>query len=314
VTKLSIVVPAFNEEDGIQKFLAELEDSLESLEHELEIIVVNDGSTDRTRERVLESDWSAVTVLNLVSNSGHMAALEAGLKNSSGDLIVTMDSDLQHPPKTILQMLKVQERTNCDVVLAIRIRGDETSLMRKLYSKSFYRFLSKVTDINFENNAGDFRLMTKRVVDTILALLENQKIFRFLVGALGFNSEKISYNSPHREYGSSKYRFKHLVKLAVSSVIGFSTAPLTAIFIGGIVTFFVGVSYLIWILLNYRNSGEAQGWTSLMATIVSLSSLQIIALGIIGRYLSQILTEIRNRPSFIVDKIEAVKKDTLVEE
>jgi len=306
--KLSIVVPTFNEEEGIQSFLAELKDSLKSLEYELEIIVVNDGSTDQTRDRVLEFNWDLVSVVNLVKNSGHMSALEAGLRHSSGDLIVTLDSDLQHPPRTILSMLKVYEQSKCDVVLAIRERGNETSKVRRFFSTYFYRILSKLTEIKFENDAGDFRLMTRRVVDTILALPENQKIFRFLVSTLGFRSEKIVYFSPHRQYGKSKYNFKKLVQLAISSVIGFSTAPLTAIFLGGLIIFALGMVYLIYVLLSYPNSGSSQGWTSLMAVLVSLSSLQIIALGVIGRYLSQILTEIRNRPDFIIDNIQSVKK------
>lgn len=303
---LSIVVPAFNEEEGIQNFLAELKNCLKSVDYTLEVIVVNDGSTDKTRERVLEFDWDAVTIVNLMSNSGHMSALEAGLKNSSGDLIVTMDSDLQHPPQTILKMLNVVDQTNCDVVLAIRNRGGE-SKVRGFCSRSFYRFLSRVTDIEFANDAGDFRLMKKRVVDIILSLPENQKIFRFLVGALRFKSEKIFFDSPHRQYGKSKYQWKNLMKLAVSSLIGFSTTPLTAIFIGGIITFTLGIVYLIFVLFNYRNSDAAQGWTSLMAALISFSSIQIIALGVIGRYVSQILTEIRKRPGFIVDNIQGAK-------
>ena len=306
--KLSIVVPTFNEEEGIQSFLAELKESLNSLEYELEIILVNDGSTDKTLDRVLEFNWDLVSIINLVKNSGHMSALEAGLRHSSGDLIVTLDSDLQHPPRTILRMLKVHEQTKCDVVLAIRESGGETSRIRRFCSKYFYRALSKLTEIKFENDAGDFRLMTRRVVDTILELPENQKIFRFLVSALGFRSEKISYVAPHRQYGESKYNFKNLVQLAISSVIGFSTAPLTAIFFGGLVIFGIGMVYLFYVLLSYPNSESSQGWTSLMAVLVSLSSLQIIALGVIGRYLSQILTEIRNRPDFIVDNIQSVKK------
>jgi dolichol-phosphate mannosyltransferase len=305
--KLSVVVPAFNEEDGIQVFLSELEASLEGLKYEVEVLIVNDGSTDRTRDKVLESNWEAVTIVNLVTNSGHMAALEAGLRMSSGDLVVTMDSDLQHPPRTVVEMIKLQERTQCDVVLAIRIRGDEASFLRRFYSRIFYRILSKITDVSVENDAGDFRLMTKRVVENVLKLPENQKIFRFLVGALGFRSEKISYHSPPRLHGSSKYQIKHLIRLATSSVIGFSTAPLTAIFVGGLVAFALSISYLLLILFNYQSTKGAQGWTSIMAAIVSLSSIQIISLGVIGRYLSQILTELRGRPNFIIDKLESVR-------
>lgn len=307
--KLSIVIPTYNEEEGIQDFLTVLKDSLKSIDYELEIIVVNDGSSDKTRERVLEYSWDLVTVVNLVTNSGHMSALEAGLKSSSGDLIVTLDSDLQHPPKLILQMLKVHKQTNCDVVLAVRKRSGEKSKLRRLCSKYFYRTLSRVTKITFENDAGDFRLMSRRVVDAILALPENQKIFRFLVSALGFRSEKVFYDSPPRQHGESKYSFRNLVRLAISSVIGFSTAPLTAIFVGGMTIFIIGILYLIYVLASYRNSGGGfQGWTSLMAVLVSLSSVQVIALGIIGRYVSQILTEIRNRPNYIIDNLETVRK------
>lgn len=310
---LSVVVPAYNEEEGIQEFLAELRNCLKFIEYRLEVVVVNDGSTDRTCERVLEFNWDAVTVVNLITNSGHMSAIEAGLRNSSGDLIVTMDSDLQHPPQTILEMLDIQRKTSCDVVLAIRNRGPETSAIRRFFSRTFYRVLSIVTDIRFENDAGDFRLMSKRVVGIILDLPENQKIFRFLVGALGFRAEKVFFNSPHREYGKSKYQWKNLMKLGISSLIGFSTAPLTAIFVGGIVTFTLGLLYLAYVLYNYSNSSDAQGWTSLMAIIISFSSVQIIAIGVIGRYMSQILTEIRKRPAFIIDNLQSTKKSIVNE-
>jgi glycosyltransferase involved in cell wall biosynthesis len=313
MAKISVVSPAFNEEEGITHFLRKLESELSLLasHHQIEIVIVNDGSSDQTENKVIEYNSPNVILVSLVSNSGHMAALEAGLRHATGDLIVTMDSDLQHPPSTIIHMLKVQEHTKCDVVVAIRERRNETSSVRRFFSKYFYRVLSKLTEIKFENDAGDFRLMTRRVVDIILALPENQKIFRFLVSALGFRAEKVVYYSPFRQYGESKYNFKKLVKLAISSLIGFSTAPLTAIFFGGLFIFGIGILYLLYILLSYPNSRNSQGWTSLMAIVVSLSSVQIIALGVIGRYLSQILTEIRNRPDFIVDNIYSAKKTSV---
>jgi len=303
--KLSIVIPVYNEESGISYFLDSLKKSAGEFEPsiELEIIVVNDGSIDKTSERVIEFDWQQIKLIELISNAGHMGALEAGLNYASGDLVVTMDGDQQHPPKYISEMVKIQHETQCDVVLGLRLRGKETSFLRRKISEGFYKMLSVATDINIQNNGGEFRLMTRQVVDELIRLKESQKVYRFLISQLGFKTETFNFQTPPRPYGESKYSIKHLWKLGIHSLIGFSTVPLTAIFLGGLTIFVISMFYLIFLLISYFFGNVLPGWTSLSVLIVGLASLQIMAIGIIGRYISQLLIETRQRPRFIVRSI-----------
>jgi dolichol-phosphate mannosyltransferase len=304
--KLSVIAPAFNEAEGIQYFLTELRDVLNNFEfpdNEYEVIIVNDGSSDSTKEKVLSFGWKQVCLINLMSNSGHMAALEAGIAKAKGDLVVTMDSDLQHPPKFIIEMVRIQNETSCDVVIGVRIRGAESSWLRRTLSSNFYRLLSKISKVEVHVDAQDFRLMTNRVVATLNSLPEISKVYRFLIGALGFEVRSISYFAPERKYGKSKYSLMHLWRLAVNGVIGFSTFPLSAIFAGGVAIFLISIAYIFFIVINIKQSSEVPGWTSLMLTFLSLSSLQFISIGIMGRYISQILSEVRRRPNYLIESI-----------
>jgi polyisoprenyl-phosphate glycosyltransferase len=302
MAKLSIVTPAFNEEDGITHFLRKLESELSLLasQNQFEIVVVNDGSSDLTESKVLEYCSPNVILVNLVSNSGHMAALEAGLRYATGDLIVTMDSDLQHPPSLILEMLNIQRETKCDVVLAERKRGKDETFLRRWSSILFYRALSKITEIEIHNNVADFRLMTRSVVNTLINVPEKQKVFRFLISALGFKVEKLEFVAPQRQFGKSKYSIKHLVKFAIEIVIGFSIRPLIWIFTFGVFFLIIASCYLMFLITSYLSGRTLQGWTSLMFVLVTFSSFQLLAIGVIGRYLGQVLIEIRGRPNYLI--------------
>lgn len=300
--KLSIVIPVYNEESGISHFLESLKESVSTIDQkiDLEVIVVDDGSVDETKEKVLAFNWERLKLVELVSNSGHMGAIEAGLKFATGDLIVTMDGDQQHPPSYIPKMIKMQQETSCDVVIGLRRRGKETSYFRRKVSESFYRILSFATDIDIQNNGGEYRLMTRKVLLELIGLKESQKVYRFLISQLGFKIETFYFESPPRLFGESKYSMTHLWKFGITSLVGFSTAPLTAIFLGGFVFFIISIFYLFFVITNYFYGNVLPGWTSLSILIVSLASLQIMAIGIIGRYISQLLIEIRQRPRFIV--------------
>ena len=307
--KLSVVVPLYNEELGVSHFLQSLKDALTQYESKMhiEIIIVNDGSSDETSQKVLQFGWSKIKLIELVSNSGHMGALEAGLTFATGDLIVTMDGDQQHPPKYIQRMLEIQESTQCDVVIGIRTRGVEESYTRRKISNAFYRVLSLVSDFDVQNNGGEFRLMTRQVVEELVNLSETQKVYRFLISQLGFKAEVFDFQTPPRPYGESKYSIRQLWKLGISSFIGFSTAPLTLIFLGGLFVFTLSVFYLIFLLVFYFIGNPFPGWTSLTILIVGMSSIQIMAIGVIGRYISQLLIETRRRPRFIVRKVVTTK-------
>ena len=296
---LSIVVPAFNEAEGIASFLTELKAVLDMLPGQYEVLIVNDGSTDETSFEIEKFDWPQAREIQLITNSGHMAALEAGLSSSIGEYVITMDADSQHPPRLILEMLEIQTTTGAEVVNAVRIRGKENTFLRRHLSSAFYKFLSKITQVKIEKDAGDFRLMSRRVVDTLISLPETTKVFRFLVSSLGFQSATINFYAPQRMYGKSKYKISHLVKLAVGSVIGFSTAPLSAIFLGGLIIFMSAVTYIIYLIINMNAGQVVPGWTSVMVALIGFSAIQIISLGIIGRYIGQILVELRKRPRYI---------------
>ena len=297
---LSIIVPAFNEAEGISHFLAELKSVLGSTSEQYEVLIVNDGSTDETSDEIKKFSWPQVREIQLITNSGHMAALEAGLSASTGDYVITMDADSQHPPTLILEMLNIQKSTGADVVNAVRIRGKENSFLRRKLSAVFYKLLSKITQVKIERDAGDFRLMSRRVVDTLMSLPETTKVFRFLVSSLGFHSEILHFKAPERLYGKSKYRITNLMQLAVGSIVGFSTAPLSGIFISGLVIFLSALVYIIYLIININAGRVVPGWTSVMVALIGFAAIQIISIGIIGRYVGQILIELRKRPRYMV--------------
>jgi dolichol-phosphate mannosyltransferase len=298
--QLSIVTPAFNEALGIKFFLDDLREILEGVHLEYEVIVVNDGSTDETLSRLLEIKWSNLRIIDLVANSGHMAALEAGLRVSTGDLIVTMDSDGQHPVEYIPSMISLQETSKSDVVIGVRLRGSEDSWLRRKASGLFYKSLASISKVKIEQNAADFRLITRLALNNLLATPEKTKIFRFLISDFGYKVTRFTFSANERIYGVSKYRFSTLLKLATQSIIGFSTAPLTAISIGGIFFLFVSIVYALYALLAYLLGNSTPGWTSIMLSLTIFSGFQFLALGVIGRYLSEVLHELRKRPNFII--------------
>lgn len=301
--QLSVVTPAFNEADGITYFLASLKKVLVDIGISYEVIVVNDGSSDNTLSNLLDIEWSELKVIDLVSNSGHMAALEAGLRVSKGDLVLTMDSDGQHPIEHIPNMISLCQESDCDVVVGVRIRGREDTRLRRNASKLFYKFLALASHVEIEQNAADFRLITRLTLDGLLDSPEKSKVFRFLISDYGYKVEKFSFSANERKYGVSKYRMSSLLKLAMQSIIGFSTAPLTAISVGGILFLFCSLIYAGFLFLTYINGNSTPGWTSIMLFLTLFSALQFLALGIIGRYLVEVLHELRKRPTYIVRNV-----------
>ena len=301
--RLSVVTPAFNEAEGIIPFLTDLKIVLDGTHLNYEVIVVNDGSSDGTLDKLLEIEWPELTVIDLVSNSGQMAALEAGLRASKGALILTMDSDGQHPVELIPEMLNLCDSTQCDVLVGVRVRGPEESWIRRHLSSSFYKILALISKVEIEQNAADFRLMNRLTLDTLLTSPEKSKVFRFLISDYGYNVEKFSFSANERKYGVSKYRFSALLKLGMQSIIGFSTAPLTAISMGGVLFLLFSFIYAGFLLASYLLGNSTPGWTSIMLFLTVFSALQFLALGVIGRYLVEVLNELRKRPTYIVRQV-----------
>jgi dolichol-phosphate mannosyltransferase len=298
-TDLSIVVPIYNEEFGIVEFANQLKVNLDQLQVQYEVIFINDGSSDATQDKIDSIKWSELKSFEFQFNAGHMKALEAGYEKSSGKLIITMDSDLQHPPKYIRHFIEKQKETNADVVYGIRDSRKEDSLFKRMTAKFYYSLMRKLSGINIRTNAADFRLITKSVRDVLVGLQEENKIFRLLIPSLGYKEAEVLFQAEKRMFGSSKYGIKDMGLLALSSVLSFSIKPLRwAIWIGlwAVVLSLVWISYVI---VAQFEGWVIQGWSSLIAAVILFAGVQLLLLGIVGQYIGQIYVSQQKRPKYL---------------
>lgn len=297
--ELSVVVPVFNEELGIKEFAQELRSNLDSLKIEYEVIFINDGSKDSTQQIIDQIVWPQLRSYEFRFNAGHMSALEAGLKKSKGEKIITMDSDLQHPPKYIKEFLKVQNETSADVVYGIRKSRKEDNFFKRFTASIYYFLMKKLSGINIRANAADYRLIVKEVRDVLISLDEQDKIFRLLIPSLNFREAELSFVADKRKYGKSKYGIKSMGLLAISSVLSFSTKPLRwAIWIG-LWAVLISILWIIYIFVAQISGWVIQGWTSLIAAVVLFAGVQLLILGIVGQYIGQIYVTQQRRPKYL---------------
>ena len=297
--ELSVVVPVFNEESGIKEFALELKSHLDSLKIEYEVIFINDGSKDSTQQIIDQIIWPQLRSYEFRFNAGHMSALEAGLKKSKGEKIITMDSDLQHPPAYIKEFLRIQNETSADVVYGIRNSRKEDNFFKRLTASIYYFLMKKLSGINIRANAADYRLIVKEVRDVLISLDEQDKIFRLLIPSLNFREAELSFVADKRKYGKSKYGIKNMGLLAISSVLSFSTKPLRwAIWIG-LWAVLISILWIIYIFVAQISGWVIQGWTSLIAAVVFFAGVQLLILGIVGQYIGQIYVTQQRRPKYL---------------
>ena len=296
---LSVVVPIYNEELGINEFAKQLKSNLDDLKIQYEVIFINDGSTDSSQKIINSIIWPELRSYEFQFNAGHMKALEAGLEKSTGNLIITMDSDLQHPPAYIKEFIKNQNETGAEVVYGIRDLRKEDGLFKRLSAKFYYKLMRKLSGINIRSNAADFRLITKSVRDVLVSLEEENKIFRLLIPSLNFQESQVVFQAEKRIHGKSKYGFKNMGSLAISSVLNFSIKPLRwAIWIGlwAVVLSLVWISY---VLIAQFSGWVIQGWSSLIAAVILFAGVQLFLLGIVGQYIGQIYVSQQKRPKYL---------------
>lgn len=296
---LSVVVPIYNEELGIREFAQQLRSNLDDLKIQYEVIFINDGSTDSSQKTINSIIWPELKSFEFQFNAGHMKALEAGLEKSTGNLIITMDSDLQHPPAYIKEFIKNQKETGAEVVYGIRDLRKEDGIFKRISAKFYYKLMRKLSGINIRSNAADFRLITKSVRDILVSLEEENKIFRLLIPSLNFQESQIIFQAEKRIHGKSKYGFKNMGSLAISSVLNFSIKPLRwAIWIGlwAVVLSLVWISY---VLIAQFSGWVIQGWSSLIAAVILFAGVQLFLLGIVGQYIGQIYVSQQKRPKYL---------------
>ena len=301
---LSIVVPVYNEEESIGALSTQLRAVLDGMDERYEVIFVNDGSSDGSRAALASLGWKQARVVNFVSNSGHMAALDAGYRAAGGDWVLTMDSDLQHPPRLIPTMLDEARAHNVDVVYAVRDSRQQEGLLKRMAAPAYYRLMRGLTDVDVQDSAADFRLLSKRVVRILQQLPPGGQVFRLLVPSLGFPSRTITFPPDERFAGTTKYTFRKLIGLSSDSVLGFSTKPLTVSIRVGFVVSILAVLGFVFVTISYMTGHSVQGWASVFASILLLFGVLFVLLGVLGFYVGAILRQLLDRPRYIVDEHE----------
>lgn len=298
---VSIVVPSFNEEGNIETLALRLIEVFKNLPYQYEVIFIDDGSSDQTLNKLkaLDTIGENFFYLELSRNFGHQNALKAGYDHASGDCVICMDSDLQHPPELIPQFLEKWEE-GYDVVYTTREYADEATFFKRKTSDIYYRLINSISDTKLEKGTADFRLIDRKVVNVLTQLPENGIFMRGLIQWLGFRQFAINYVCDPRFSGKSKYTFKRMVQFAVEGVTAFSVRPLNIAI--GIGLFFsaAAILYIPYILISYFSGHVVSGWSSLLATVVFFGGVQLMVLGIIGLYLGKLFMQAKQRPNYIV--------------
>jgi dolichol-phosphate mannosyltransferase len=302
---LSVVLPCYNEGQVIRETHRRVTAVCRGVGKPYEIIVVNDGSTDNVWAELLRltGEDPHVVAVNLSRNHGHQLALSAGLQFARGERVLIMDADLQDPPELLPDMLRTMDE-GVDVVYAKRSSRRGDSPAKRLFCALFYRLLDKLADTRIPLDTGDFRLISRRVCDLIVAMPERHRFLRGMVSWVGYRQEPILYDRDARFAGQTKYPLRKLMALAVDGIISSSLKPLAFATVIGSITAVIGLLLLLYALYSWLFVGRTpQGWASLLITVVFLGGLQLLMLGLMGEYLGRIHEQVRGRPMFLVESV-----------
>uniref|UniRef100_UPI0040578CE2 glycosyltransferase family 2 protein n=1 Tax=Acetatifactor sp. TaxID=1872090 RepID=UPI0040578CE2 len=299
---LSVVLPAYNEEQNIANTAKVLSELLEQNEISYELIFVNDGSKDAT---YAEIEKVAITNSHVKGacfsrNFGKEAAIFAGLELACGDAVIVMDCDLQHPPTVIPKMWKMWQ-DGVEIVEGIKLSRGRESFLHKISAGLFYRIMSKLIKMDM-NASSDFKLLDRKVVNVLLELPERNTFFRALTFWAGFRTESIEYEVQERQFGESKWSVWSLMKYAISNATSFSTFPLQLVTVMGVGMIFFSIIIAIQTLVRYLMGNSVEGFTTVILLILIVGGFIMISLGIIGHYLSRIYEEVKGRPKYIISK------------
>ncbi len=299
---LSIVVPIFNEEEALPVLAARLRPILDGGGEPYEVVAVDDGSTDRT-PRLLEdlrTAWPQLRIVTLRRNSGHQAALTAGLHRSLGAYVISIDADLQDPPELIPDMLALARADGLDIVYGVRTDRSTDSGFKRRTAAAYYWLMRRLAGSHVPAQAGDFRLLSRAVVETLKTLPDQQQIYRLLIPWLGFPSGQITYQRAERVAGTTKYPVHKMILLALDSVTSFSAVPLRLATAIGAFSLVLCLAFLTWALTVYAMGSTLPGWTSLIITVLFFGAVQLFCLGMLGEYVARIYTAVQARPTYCV--------------
>lgn len=303
MSKLSIILPSYNEEKMISKSASIIYELMKENNISCEIIFVDDGSTDNTWNEIEKAVNAnpCITGIHFSRNFGKEAAIFAGLANASGDCSVVMDCDLQHPPETVVEMYHLWEQ-GYEVVEGVKKSRGRESVFHRMSAGLFYKMISRAVKIDM-SRASDFKLLDKKAVEELLNMQEKNAFFRALSSWIGFNKTQIEFDVREREIGESKWSTWSLVKYAITNIVAFSSMPLQFVSAFGVIFFILSIVLGIQTLVHFFMGNAVEGFTTVILLLLISGSLIMISLGIIGYYLSKIYEEVKGRPRYIISKI-----------
>lgn len=301
---ISIIVPCFNEEESLPLFYAEMEKIKSQIDDNFEYIFVNDGSKDRTLQvlRDLNQADKNVHYLSFSRNFGKEAALYAGLKHATGDLVTVMDADLQDPPELLLTMKSMLEKNpDLDCVGTRRTTRDGEPPIRSFFAKMFYKLINKISQVEMVDGARDFRLIRRQMVDAILEVSEYNRFSKGIFAWVGFKTKYLEYKNVERVAGKTSWSFWQLLNYSLEGIINFSDAPLTIAFSGGVAACLLAFFLIMIVIVRTLIFGDpTSGWPSMVSIILFLGGFQLLTIGILGKYIGKIFMETKKRPVYVV--------------
>lgn len=305
---LSVIVPCYNEELVIQETYKRLLEVMHKTDMDYELVFINDGSQDRTRELLYELSQEdlKVKVINFSRNFGHQCAVTAGINHCKGDFAVIIDADLQDPPEVILDMLEIQKKENANVVYGVRKKREGESWFKLVTAKYFYRILNKLSDVKFPVDTGDFRLIDSKIINEFNSLHEKNKYIRGLISWMGYKQVPCYYERKERFAGETKYPLKKMLKFASTGLLSFSKKPLKVSIWLGVLSVLIGLIYalVILVLKIVHPASFVVGWTSIIFIMIFFGGVQLLTIGILGEYVGNLFDEVKNRPEYIIgDKV-----------
>ena len=306
MTGLSIVVPCFNEEACLPMLYQRLEKAArEAVGEDFEIVLVNDGSRDGSWAMMqrLAAEDRRVTAINLSRNHGHQLALTAGLDLCRGEHVLIIDADLQDPPELLSDMLRTMREQQADVVYGVRKSRAGDTAFKRATAHGFYRLLSRATEVDIPLDAGDFRLMSRRALEALLAMPEQARFIRGMVAWIGFKQVPFPYDRAERFAGETKYPLRKMLRFAFDALTGFSSAPLKLASHAGLWLAFGSVLLIIYIAYAWLSGQSIQGWTSLMLVVVILGAVQMFVLALMGEYIGRLYNEAKRRPLYVIQEV-----------
>ena len=308
---ISIIVPCFNEEEALPLFYEEFTKVAKGFKQDYELILVNDGSKDKTLEvmQSLASKDKHVVYLSFSRNFGKESAMYAGLNNAKGDYVGFIDADLQHPPVLLNTMIEKLETGNYDCAACRRVDRTGDSKVRTWFARRFYKLINKISDAQMVDGAGDYRLMTRKMLNAVLSMSEYNRFSKGIFSWVGFETYWIEYENVDRVAGTTSWSFWGLVKYAVDGIVNFSNAPLNLATWMGLLFSFIAFLYLVFIIIKFAIYGDpVQGWATTICVILIIGGIQLFSIGVMGQYIGKTYMEVKDRPHYIISKTN--KKDS----